>query len=133
MKKKVIRFFTIILLALIIQQAYWYNKLDGNLIILVTNISEKDSVDITINLDGKQVFSDLLIGKYINYKNKSFKISPGSHELIVKTKEGKIEEKFNFYSLFIKRIVIEYSGKRGDQNLDFIIWSETVFGNFIVP
>lgn len=133
MKKKIIRFITIILLALIVQQVYWYNKLDGNLIIYVTNVSEKDSIDITLDLDGKEVLNDMLTGKYINYKNKSFKISPGSHELIVKTNEGKIEEKYNFYSFFVKRIVIEYNGKRGDQkDLDFIIWSETIFGNFII-
>ena len=133
MKKKIIGFIGIILLALIVQQVYWYNKLDGNLVVYVTNVSERDSISLNIHLDNKEVINETLTNKYIFYKNSSFRVSPGNHELIIKANGGEIEQKYNFYSLFVKRIVIEYNGKSGDQkNLDFIIWSETVFGNFVV-
>lgn len=133
MKKKIIGFIAIILLALIVQQVYWYNKLDGNLVVSVTNVSERDSINLNIYLDDKEVINETLTNKYIFYKNSSFRVSPGNHELIIKANGGDIEDKYNFYSLFVKRIVIEYNGKSGDQkDLDFIIRSETVFGNFVV-
>ncbi len=133
MKKKIIGFIAIILLALIVQQVYWYNKLDGNLVVYVTNVSERDSINLNIYLDDKEVINETLTNKYIFYKNSSFRVSPGNHELIIKANGGEIEDKYNFYSLFVKRIVIEYNGKSGDQkDLDFIIRSETVFGNFVV-
>ncbi len=133
MKKKIIGFIAIILLALIVQQVYWYNKLDGNLVVYVTNVSERDSINLNIYLDDKEVINETLTNKYIFYKNSSFRVSLGNHELIIKANGGEIEDKYNFYSLFVKRIVIEYNGKSGDQkDLDFIIRSETVFGNFVV-
>jgi hypothetical protein len=132
MKKKIVG---VLFLVLVIHQFYWYSNLDGNLIVYVSNVSEKDSVEISLLLDNNKINK----GMYINSNSYSFKnypltVSPGKHTVTVETKEGEIKEKYTFYSFLIKRVIIEYQGEENqlDDNKKFLLDSESVFGNFII-
>ena len=48
MKKTIIKVFGALFLIFIIHQIYWVNNLNGNLVIYVCNVSEKDSLNINL-------------------------------------------------------------------------------------
>jgi len=134
MKRLIIRIVVILLLIVTIHQVYWYNKLDGNLVIYMSNVSEKDSIiDLNLYLDGEKVATENINNEFLSIKVFPFKVFPGKHQLLITANNNAIKEEYNFYSLLVTRIIIEYNGKSRDQSdLDFIIGSEWVLGNFII-
>ena len=135
MKKKIINIIGVLFIILIIQQAYWYNALEGNLVIYVTNVSEKDSLEINLYLDDKLIKKESYSNsEFYKFKNYPINIFPGKHSITVTTKNGEVKEKCDFYSFFVKRIIIEYQGEDNqlDNNKKFLIESEPVFRNLII-
>jgi len=136
-KKKVIKFMILFLLILIGQQLYSYIGIGGNLDIYVCNVSEIDSVNITLYLDDEKVihenFGD---NPYLSCKNLTFKVSPGKHKLVAIARDGTIRDEYNFYSTLITRVTIElskdYSNNSNDYNLGFQFFSEWVYKRFVL-
>ena len=129
--KKITKVIIAVLILIVIQQFYWFNKLNGNVIIYTNNTSERDSIEVNLYLDGQNISSDY-ISKTTLYSPKKIPltISPWKHEIVVKADNNQIIEKYQFYSFLIKRVIIEYQGKDNqldDENAEFLIDSHTVF------
>ena len=135
MKKRIIKVLGILVLLLIIHQFYWFNSLNGNLTIYVCNVSERDSLNIDLYLDNKKIGSDTFTNtSFYSFKKYPLNVSLGKHTMVIKTVNGKVLEEYECYTFLVKRVLVEYQGKDNqlDDNKEFLIQSESVFGNLVI-
>lgn len=77
--KKIVRIIFYVLLIFIIGfEIFQYIKIDGNVMLYVSNQSSQvDTIDIKILIDGKEIINDTFVsGNFHNYKEYSLKLSP---------------------------------------------------------
>lgn len=136
MRNRVIKVIGGVLIGIIIHQVYWFNELQGNLIIYACNVSEKDSVKIKIYLDGEKISNDIYSNdNFYFFKKRILTRFPGKHKVVAKTYDDKNIKEYEFYSFFIKRVIVEYQGEHNqldDENSEFLIDSHSVFGSLII-
>ena len=86
-KKKLITVIIGLILVFVSWQAYMCDRYEGNLIINVSNQSERDTISLDLYIDGEKQASGLFTNEvFHNYKEYVFKTKKGSC-IIIATKE----------------------------------------------
>ena len=111
-KKKVIIIISIVCSLLVIWQAFSIYVHKGNLSFTICNMSDLDSPDVEIYIDGKKVLSDKL-GGWHSYGFYSMSLSPKNHVAVTKI-NGDVSQKIKFNTILYTNIYVSYQKNSSD-------------------
>jgi len=108
-KKSIIISISIVFSLFVIWQMFSIYTHKGNLSFTICNLSDIDSPDVEIYVDGEKVFSSQL-GSWHTYTSFSMCISPNNHVAIIKI-NGNVSQEIKFNTILFTRIFIDYSNR----------------------
>jgi len=108
-KKKLITVIIGLILVFVSWQAYMCDRYEGNLIINVSNQSERDTISLDLYIDGEKQASGLFTNEvFHNYKEYVFKTKKGEHSFLIKTGDGVVSSEVKVNTMLVTWIVVDF-------------------------
>lgn len=117
MRNKILILIIVSFLSFLIgRQIFMYNKYHGNLIVYISNQTEKDTVKIEMNMDDVQQINEVFTNeRFHNYKGYPMKVRLGKHRLLFKAEGKSISKEIKINTLFMRWVIVDLiEGDSGD-------------------
>lgn len=110
MKKKILIIVIIgLILVFVSWQAYMCDRYGGNLIINVSNQSERDTISLDLYVDGEKQASGLFTNEvFHNYKEYVFKTKLGEHSFLIKAGDDIVSNEIKVNTMLVTWIVVDF-------------------------